>query len=490
MKRSAMKSNVSGEPRSRSDSGGRLFPRRKVASKSIVLNGTTGDFNFDKELSLAIQESLKYAAQQKEGEVKDSSIKSDFYPSAEVEESNIPIVAHNNNKRTSSTRSAGNSAINSMDPVEESTSVMSRNGNEWDSEEVARLKDLLLTQTELIECQQKELYRKDKEIYALMAGKDALQCRLERMERRMAILKNRDDILEDSPTTKTSDEDTKKPSPSEPLTTSVNKSRSSTTNWDLKRKKRRSRSQRLSHKKQHKYRKSEYVQSDVASDKEETGDEEDSIDTNSENEEEIQTESEHDSDKENIKSVDVSNSEIDGRVNYPIMQTDRLYHLYYPKHVFASLDTDTSQERLAAQLEVETPTWRLKSFTNMYQLEGTENITDEAYYKRHLKMEQDEKKRKRWDLQRLRELKAIEKSQRQKEDELRASPEEMDVETFLPSVQELWHIEVTESIPVMAFGQPVPYVSPAEFEVPWEVSSSLSSSSSRLKSCNSHSKRY
>jgi len=42
------------------------------------------------------------------------------------------------------------------------------------------------------------------------------------------------------------------------------------------------------------------------------------------------------------------------------------------------------------------PTFRIKHVPTGYQLEGTENLTDEAFLKRHQKPEADEKRRKRF----------------------------------------------------------------------------------------------
>ena len=55
------------------------------------------------------------------------------------------------------------------------------------------------------------------------------------------------------------------------------------------------------------------------------------------------------------------------------------------------------------------PKWRLNPITNYYSLEGTENLEDEIFIKRHQKPEIDEKRRKRWDMQRLREQRMYEK---------------------------------------------------------------------------------
>lgn len=59
----------------------------------------------------------------------------------------------------------------------------------------------------------------------------------------------------------------------------------------------------------------------------------------------------------------------------------------------------------SASLEV--PNWRVKVYTSCYTMEGTENLDDEIFNKRHLKLENDERRRKRWDVQRIRSAKYI-----------------------------------------------------------------------------------
>lgn len=51
---------------------------------------------------------------------------------------------------------------------------------------------------------------------------------------------------------------------------------------------------------------------------------------------------------------------------------------------------------------LEIPNWRVKVYTSCYTMEGTENLDDEIFNKRHLKLENDERRRKRWDVQRIR----------------------------------------------------------------------------------------
>ncbi|KAK3757440.1 hypothetical protein RRG08_038795 [Elysia crispata] len=470
-----MKSNISFQPE------GRLIPRRKVATKSHLLNGV-GDF--DMELSLAIQESLKYAQQkevnrtievdgcQEDGLKSSGDEKQEDDPADTCRSEHTRANCHTNKSPKTTTMASGN-------------------------EEVGRLKDLLLSQLELIQFQQEELNKKDREIKSLHSAKDTLQCRLERMERRLSIMKQREELHERHSVLQQS---TKTSLPV--AATPTNKSTNEVSKVDLKLKRRRGQNRHLSQRKCHRRSLDEKHSASVShknglkevsdSDNEENDDTSEESDSAGREDAESGSDSDESEKQGKPNEFEQRSGSPDSQdlkeINYPIMQTDILYHLYYPKHACPS---SPDAKRLQDQLEVETPSWRLKPLTNMYQLEGTENITDEAYYKRHQKFEQEEKRRKRWDLQRIRELRVCEKLERQKEEELRASQDEADMETFLPSILDLKHIEITESVPVMAFGQPLPYICPAEFEIPWDVSSpAQSTSTGRHKMAGGFSKRH
>ncbi|CAL1535835.1 unnamed protein product [Lymnaea stagnalis] len=483
MKRSTMKSNIALQSRCRPE--GRLFPRRKVASKTSLLNGV-GDF--DMELSLAIKESLKYAQQERGDDLRENGL----YVS------NGPSQNENNHDSSSALGSSAElsrtfyKAVNSKSLT--AAGAMAASASDLVSEEVGRLKDLILSQAELIQCQQDEISKKDKEIKAIRSANDALQCRLEQMERQMSSLKHKEESP-DAQGTLSEDNAMKSviPShstltkgPNDMLKVEYRKRRRHTFRFIQKKSPKKQRLLQL-HETKGSCSQKELGES-------EDGDEEEDNSTNSDSEEDEEDSEDNSKDSGTQKEeADKSNKGKSGSeheektIDYQIMQTETLYHLYYPKHACPSPDTKRIQE----QSEVETPSWRLKPMTNMYQLEGTENITDEAYNKRHQKFEMEEKRRKRWDLQRLRELRLLEKLQRQREDEIRASQDEADVETFLPSVHDLKHIEITESIPVMAFGQPVPYVSPAEFEIPWEITSSgPMATKNRQRTISVHSKKH
>ncbi|XP_058056844.1 uncharacterized protein LOC131208210 [Anopheles bellator] len=102
------------------------------------------------------------------------------------------------------------------------------------------------------------------------------------------------------------------------------------------------------------------------------------------------------------------------------------------------------------------------------EIRSRENITDEAYLKRHTKLEIDERRRKKWDVQRIREQKHIE---RLKKRQLKELPAEQDaskaINTFYPTVETLKYVVVTDDVPVQAFGELIPLLPAAGFSLPW-----------------------
>ncbi|XP_076753980.1 male-specific lethal 1 homolog [Xylocopa sonorina] len=139
---------------------------------------------------------------------------------------------------------------------------------------------------------------------------------------------------------------------------------------------------------------------------------------------------------------------------------------------------------------LEVPNWRVKIYTSCYTMEGTENLDDEIFNKRHLKLENDERRRKRWDVQRIREQRHIEKlKQRQERQNHQATCyntnhtgpcpsaiEEETVSSLWPDLEQIQSLQVDPQLPVTAFGAPIPSFSPSEFSLPW---SNMSRSNSR-----------
>lgn len=140
--------------------------------------------------------------------------------------------------------------------------------------------------------------------------------------------------------------------------------------------------------------------------------------------------------------------------------------MYLTKDVSSarSLDSPCRDE------EVLVPNWRLHPVTSCYQMEGTENLDDEVFLKRHQKLEIDERRRKRWDIQRIREQRQNEKLKRGRcENSEQNSNQDGEMHSFCPNPEDALYLEVSDTVPVCAFGYPVPTFQPCEFSLPWLV---------------------
>ncbi|XP_018011872.1 uncharacterized protein LOC108669096 [Hyalella azteca] len=204
----------------------------------------------------------------------------------------------------------------------------------------------------------------------------------------------------------------------------------------------------------------------------------------------------------------------------------------------ASLSMETDLPPLNKLVEI--PRWKVSVLTPLYVMEGTENLEDEIFSKRHHKLEQDEKRRKRWDLQRLREQRQYEKLRERYEVRNSAVPStSADPESScatgtlchlhsgaacssttsctgsklsgtkggggaggvcigasvgsgaggsIAEVGSLWpepcsamFLEVTDKVPVCAFGQPCAVLPPVEFSLPWLTGGQLENTLVRRK---------
>lgn len=133
----------------------------------------------------------------------------------------------------------------------------------------------------------------------------------------------------------------------------------------------------------------------------------------------------------------------------------------------------------------EIPGFRLRPIAPSYIMEGTENIEDETILKRHHKPENDEKRRKRWDVQRIREQRHVARLRARydpndeqlptvapkmvlpKIAKLTELKEEFLITSLLPDPDEATDIVVQDRIPVSAFGCVLPNLRPKDFFLPW-----------------------
>ncbi|XP_058447085.1 protein male-specific lethal-1-like [Malaya genurostris] len=125
-------------------------------------------------------------------------------------------------------------------------------------------------------------------------------------------------------------------------------------------------------------------------------------------------------------------------------------------------------ENEAAELEI--PCWTIinDSYDNPSGSSEvtSENISDEAYMKRHAKFELDERRRKKWDVQRIREQKNIERLKKRhlKTD---SDNEQKNIGSFYPSIESIKYIHIIDEIPVQAFGELIPVLPATSFSLPW-----------------------
>ncbi|XP_017779420.1 PREDICTED: male-specific lethal 1 homolog isoform X2 [Nicrophorus vespilloides] len=139
----------------------------------------------------------------------------------------------------------------------------------------------------------------------------------------------------------------------------------------------------------------------------------------------------------------------------------------------------------AATSNLEVPRWRVKVYTSCYTMEGTENLEDEAFLRRHTRLENDERRRKRWDVQRIREQRIVEKL-KQRQDRIdannRGSEQTETVDSLWPCIDDIKYIELCDSLPVSAFGCLLPKLPPSEFSLPWLTNPAIKKTIARKQS--------
>lgn len=160
-----------------------------------------------------------------------------------------------------------------------------------------------------------------------------------------------------------------------------------------------------------------------------------------------------------------------------ILNTTVTYYLPYGSYIH---DPNPEEECLQAQVEI--PRWGTRILTSLYVMEGTENLEDEIFIKRHAKPEQDEKRRKRWDLQRMREQRHYERLRERYESRQSANePTVSGSGSLWPCPESAMYLHVEDTLPVCAFGQPLARIPPQEFTIPWLTGHGLEGVSTRRR---------
>ncbi|KAG8566338.1 hypothetical protein GDO81_013189 [Engystomops pustulosus] len=116
------------------------------------------------------------------------------------------------------------------------------------------------------------------------------------------------------------------------------------------------------------------------------------------------------------------------------------------------------------------PSWRehpIEPLPDLNASEVPENLDDAVFAKRHAKLELDEKRRKRWDIQRIREQRILQRLQLRMYKKKGSQESEPEVTTFFPEPDDVESVMITPYLPVVAFGRSLPKITPQSFELPW-----------------------
>lgn len=148
---------------------------------------------------------------------------------------------------------------------------------------------------------------------------------------------------------------------------------------------------------------------------------------------------------------------------------------------------DIDQPGSSTASTVEVPSWREKPYTSCYTMEGTENLDDKVFEKRHQKLEAEERRQLRWHMRRVREQRHVERLRQRQRDSWcsglsSSSYQQPSVYTIWPQPQrDLKAIEITDTLPVLAFGEDLPELAPSDFKLPWVRKSKALKRSKRSK---------
>ncbi|XP_041087397.1 male-specific lethal 1 homolog isoform X2 [Polyodon spathula] len=116
------------------------------------------------------------------------------------------------------------------------------------------------------------------------------------------------------------------------------------------------------------------------------------------------------------------------------------------------------------------PSWREHSVEPLKEVappDFIENLDDGVFLKRHAKLELDEKRRKRWDIQRIREQRMFQRLQQRMYKKKGIQESEPEVSSFYPETDDVESLMITPFLPVVAFGRPLPKLTQQNFELPW-----------------------
>ncbi|XP_016314977.1 male-specific lethal 1-like 1 [Sinocyclocheilus anshuiensis] len=300
------------------------------------------------------------------------------------------------------------------------------------------IRQILLLQLELIEQQQKQLHNKSKEIDDLKAEKEMLMARIERMERRLQMVKKEGTESRPSQTPRRKEPEAEAAAPDDIQQSEGRVQTPKQMHFGRGQKSLKGRflfqDSRMSRSRCGQPRSSPPPQDGPAQKEEPQED----------TEPELQSQS----------------------LDLPYLTTTEMYlcrwHQLPPspwRHP-SPVHEDT----------VAVPSWRDSILEPLGQKEASdipECLDDNVFLKRHSKLELDEKRRKRWDIQRIREQRMFQRLQQRMNRRKVIQESEPELLSFYPDPEDVESIMVTPFLPVVAFGRPLPNLKQQNFDLPW-----------------------
>ncbi|MGH0134012.1 UNVERIFIED_CONTAM: hypothetical protein FKN15_052601 [Acipenser sinensis] len=150
----------------------------------------------------------------------------------------------------------------------------------------------------------------------------------------------------------------------------------------------------------------------------------------------------------------------------PFMSTTEMYLCRWQQPPPSPRRKTTSKKEESVAI----PSWREHSMEPLKEvspLDFIENLDDGVFLKRHAKLELDEKRRKRWDIQRIREQRMFQRLQQRMYKKKGIQESEPEVSSFYPETDDVESLMITPFLPVVAFGRPLPKLTQQNFELPW-----------------------
>ncbi|XP_056306744.1 male-specific lethal 1-like 1 [Danio aesculapii] len=292
------------------------------------------------------------------------------------------------------------------------------------------VRQILLLQLEMIEQQQKQLHNKNKEIDDLKAEKEMLMARIERMEHRLQMVKKDGVVSRPSQTSRR-----KEP---EAETTTCEDDQHSEERVQSPKQTQRGRGEKSS--------KGKFLFQDSWTDRLRRGQPR-SLPTPPQEGPAL---------KEDIQS-----------------HSEELPYLTSTKMYLSHWQSPPSPQRDPSPVHKDTvavPSWRESVLEPLGQKEASdipECLDDSVFVKRHSKLELDEKRRKRWDIQRIREQRTFQRLQQRMNRRKVIQESEPELLSFYPEPEDVEYIMVTPFLPVVAFGRPLPNLKQQDFDLPW-----------------------